>query len=278
MKEFKVFLGPAGIPTIAKKKSTLEGVKTVKELGLNAMEIEFVRGVKMSNEMAKEVGEFAEELEIRLSVHAPYYINLLSEKKDVVKASKQRILESLERAEIMHADVVVVHTGYLGKLNIEEAREKVIDVYSEILDEMKERGIKHTKIAAETMEKKSQFGDLDDILYVVKKLKRKIVPLIDFAHLFGRNDGRIDYKEIFEKLEKLNLPFYNSHFSNLKYNVNTKRFQDIHVPINSHPPFEPLAKEILKRKVTITIISESPVLEQDSLKMKRIFEKLGYKF
>jgi len=37
-------------------------------------------------------------------------------------------------------------------------------------------------------------------------------------------------------------------------------------------------KEILKRKIDITIISESPVLEQDSLVMKKMFEKLGYRF
>ncbi|GAI47372.1 unnamed protein product, partial [marine sediment metagenome] len=44
------------------------------------------------------------------------------------------------------------------------------------------------------------------------------------------------------------------------------------------PPFERLAREVLKRKVNITLISESPTLEQDSLEMKRIFEKLGYEF
>jgi deoxyribonuclease-4 len=48
--------------------------------------------------------------------------------------------------------------------------------------------------------------------------------------------------------------------------------------MNSHPPFEPLAEEILKRKMNITIISESPVLEQDSLKMLQIFKKLDSKF
>jgi len=44
------------------------------------------------------------------------------------------------------------------------------------------------------------------------------------------------------------------------------------------PPFEPLAKEIIKRKTDITIISESPITDLDSLKMKKIFEKLGHKF
>jgi len=242
------------------------------------MEIEFVRGVKISREFAKKVDELASQLNVRLSVHAPYYINLLSEKQEIVEASKKRILDSLERAEIMGADIVVIHTGYYGKLSEEEAREIVVERYSELLEMAKEMGIKKSKMALETMAKESQFAGLEDILYVVRKLKKKIVPLIDFAHLFARWDGKIDYARILDKIEKLKIKHVNSHFSNMKYIVNKKKFVDIHEPINSHPPFEPLAKEILKRDISITIISESPILEKDSLKMKRIFEKLGYRF
>jgi deoxyribonuclease-4 len=79
-----------------------------------------------------------------------------------------------------------------------------------------------------------------------------------------------------EKLKGFDQIF--SHFSNVKFNVNTKKFVDVHVPINSHPPFKPLAEEILKRKLNITIISESPILEQDSLKMFKIFKSLDPKF
>ncbi|MCD6483187.1 MAG: TIM barrel protein [Candidatus Aenigmarchaeota archaeon] len=274
----KIFLGPAGIPVSSKKGSTLDGIKTVKELGLNAMEIEFVRGVKMSRELAKKVGELASQLNVRLSVHAPYYINLLSEKQEVVEASKKRILDSLDRAEVMNADVVVIHTGYYGKLSKEDAREIVVERYSELLEMAKEMGIKKSKMALETMAKESQFAGLEDILYVVRKLKKKVVPLIDFAHLFARCDGKIDYARILDEIEKLKIKHVNSHFSNMKYVVNKKKFADIHEPMNSHPPFGPLAKEILKRDIDITIISESPILEKDSLKMKRIFEKLGYRF
>jgi len=70
----------------------------------------------------------------------------------------------------------------------------------------------------------------------------------------------------------------NLAFSNMKYNVNTKKFVDVHVPIDSHPPFKALAEEIIKRKMNITIISESPILEQDSLKMMKIFRSLGLEF
>ncbi len=68
----------------------------------------------------------------------------------------------------------------------------------------------------------------------------------------------------------------HSHFSGINY---TSKGERNHLPIKvNKPPFEPLAKEILKKKVDITIISESPLIERDSLVMKKIFEKLGYKF
>jgi len=111
----------------------------------------------------------------------------------------------------------------------------------------------------------------------MKEIKSKLLTVcVDFAHLYCRGNGKIDYSSNFEKIK--NFDHIQSHFSNVKYNLNTKKFVDVHTPIDSHPPFEPLAKEILKRNFTITIISESPKLELDSLKDEGNFEKLGYKF
>ncbi|MEM5836569.1 MAG: TIM barrel protein [Candidatus Aenigmatarchaeota archaeon] len=271
----KIFLGPAGVGIGSKDRSSIGGIKYVKEIGLNCMELEFVRGVKMSREMAKEAGEISKELGIQLTVHAPYFINLLSEKKSTVEESKKRIFESLDRAELMQAKAVVVHAGYYGNLSREEAFEKMKKVTEEILDEMKKKGIK-TLLAYETMAKESQFADLEELLKLKKEVKSKLLTVnIDFAHLFVRNNGKINYGEILEKVKDFEHLF--THFSNVKYNVNSKKFLDVHVPINSHPPFKPLAEEILKRKIDVTIISESPVLEQDSLKMLKIFEELGAK-
>ena len=273
----KIFLGPAGIPTVAEDRTTEGGIKKVSELGLNCIEIEFVRNVYLNQKKAEEVGKLAKELNIQLTVHAPYFINLLSDKKSTIEASKKRILESLDRAERMGAKAVVVHAAYYGNLSKEEAFEKMKSVTEEIFDEMKKIGINKTLLAYETMAKESQFADLDELLKLMKEMKSKQLSIcVDFAHLYARNNGKIDYPNILEKLKDFDHVY--SHFSNMKYNVNTKKFVDVHVPMNSHPPFEPLAEEILKRKMNITIISESPVLEQDSLKMLQIFKKLDLKF
>ena len=267
----KVWIGPAGNCIGAKEKGTEGSLKYLKEIGLNAQEIEFVRSIYLSNQKAEEIGELAAKLGIKLSVHAPYYINLNSEKKKVVEKSKFFILASLERANYMKAECVVVHPAYYGNFTKQQTFSNVKQQVEEILDEMKEREIK-TKLALETMAKQSQFGSLDELIELCNQIgDKQLAVCVDFAHLFVRNGGKINYEEIFEKLRRFKIIF--SHFSNVKYNLNTKKFVDVHVPLNHSPPFEPLALQIAKRKGEIMLICESPLLEKDALKMKEKIEK-----
>lgn len=257
------------------------GLRRVAELGLNAQEVEFVRRVGMSNEGADEVGKLAKELGILLSVHCPYFVNLCSTEKEKVEASKKRILDSVERAFHMGAHVAVFHPGFYGSLTPEAAFDGVEGACKDMVSWMKSKGIKGVALGLETTGKVSQFGTLDEIVRLCKRV-RGCEPVVDFAHIYARQAGKIEYAEVFEQLKPLKLKHLHSHFTSMEWNPakapgqgNERR----HLPIeHDKPPFEPLAKEILKRKIDITLISESPVLEQDSLVMKRVFEKRGYKF
>jgi len=276
-----IYLGPAGVSISSKDHSTLGGLRRVAELGLNSMEVEFVRGVSMKNEMADEVGKLAEELSILLSVHCPYFINLCSTDKEKLEASKKRILDSVERAYHMRAHIAVFHPGFYGSLTSEAAFKAVEEACVDMLDRMKSTGIKGVALGHETTGKISAFGTLDEIIQICKRV-HGCEPVVDFSHLYARAAGKIDYAEVFEKLKPLKLKHLHSHFTSMEWTPakilgygNERR----HLPIKfDKPPFEPLAKEILKRKLRITLISESPLLEQDSLEMKRVFEKLGYRF
>lgn len=268
---FKILLGPAGIPA-ACNGSSVDAVKFIRDENLSCMEIQFVRGVHMKNSTAKEVGEAAKKYDISLSVHAPYYINLASSKNKVIKESVQRILDSLERAHHMNARIVVVHPGYYGEFG-DKAFDMILQNCQEISDKVSDNKWKPL-IGLETTAKEKQFGTLDEILKISSKVKH-CVPVIDFGHLFAKQGGKIDYKEIFDKLH--GYKNIHSHFSNMKKNK-SGGYSDIHMVMDHSPPFEPLAEEIMKRKINITIISESPITDVDSLKMKKIFEKLGYKF
>ncbi|MFH1822035.1 MAG: TIM barrel protein [Methanobacteriota archaeon] len=276
-----IYLGPAGVPITSKDSSTLSGLMRVAELGLNSMEIEFVRGVAMKNEKAVEVGKLARELKIELSVHCPYFINLCSTDKTKLEASKKRILDSVERSHHMGAHVAVFHPGFYGSLTPEAAYNMVKEADLDMLDRMKSMGIKGVILGHETTGKVSAFGTLDELVRLSKEV-RGCEPVVDFAHLWARAAGKIDYAEIFEKLKPLNSKHLHSHFTSMEWTpakVSGTGNERRHLPISfNEPPVEPLVEEIIKRNLDITIISESPVLEQDSLVMKKMFERLGYRF
>ena len=129
----------------------------------------------------------------------------------------------------------------------------------------------------------SQFGTVDEIINISKVVDR-ILPVIDFAHLHARGQGCLkaqdDYAKIFDQIEEeLGNEVASSlhcHFSGIKFGY---KGEIKHLPVEKNsPPFEPLAKEIVERGITPTIISESPLLDQDALKMKGVLESFGYDF
>ena len=127
----KIRLGPSGIPLSCKCNSSIDGVKKVAELGLSAMEISFTHGIHMSLETSKELGKVAKKLDVELSIHVPYFVNLASETKKIIEDSKRRIIDSLERGVAMEADIVAVHAGYYGK-DKENATRMIFEACEEI--------------------------------------------------------------------------------------------------------------------------------------------------
>jgi deoxyribonuclease-4 len=265
----KIKLGPAGSP----KKSTIEGIEFVKKVGLQALEVEYVRGVHMSLELAKQVGELAKKLNIKLSVHAPYFINLSSKEKKKIEESKKRIFMSCERAGLMGAKVVVFHPGYYMEQDKKQVFSMIKDACDDLVKEMHEKNIKNVNLALETSGKVNSFGTIQEIINICKHNKR-CIPCIDFAHIYAYNKGKIDYSDVFDLFKILKLEHYHCHFSGIQFSEKGERN---HINM-SKPDFNELAREILKRKLNITIISESPITYLDSLKQKKILNSLGYKF
>ena len=253
--------GPAGTGM-----NSLDGVKRIAELGLDAVEIEFTYGVRMSIELAKKIGEQAKKSKIDLSIHAPYYINLASAEKLKITASMKRILDSCERAHHMGAKYVVFHPAFYGKREKDEVYEMVEFAVNKMQDVMDDQDWKKVKLAPETTGKCSQFGDLDELLRLKKDTGCHLC--VDFAHIKARNNGKIDYKEIFDKLKPVK--HIHAHFAGIEFTAKGERR---HL-ITTKKDLMPLLKEIKKRKSDITIINESPDPIGDALKSKRLFEKL----
>ncbi len=267
-------IGPAGVPLCSKDRSTVAGIQTVHQLGLNAMEVEFVRQVYMDNEAAQAAGKMAKQLDVELSVHAPYFINLCSDDRAKLAASKVRILQSCERAHYMGASIVVFHPGYYGKLTKEQAFERVRAACEDILDKMRMKGIKDVLLGLETMGKQSTFGTLEELIRLAQEVKGT-VPVLDWAHLYARAGGQIDFKAVFDSLSPLKLKHFHCHITCVQFSLvgpgrGNERY---HLTLDKKKPdYSPLVAEIKKRKLDVTLISESPILEKDALVLKKMFE------
>jgi len=257
----KIIFGPAGTGGIG----YYEGIAEAKRLGLGALEVEFTYGVKMANQEAKKIGELAKTSGISLSVHGPYYINLASKEKAKVEASKKRILQSCERAHYLRASPVVFHAGFYQGRSEEEIYNIIKKAIIELQDEINKNKW-NVVLAPETTGKKSQFSGLDELLRLRKEAGCGIC--VDFAHLFARNNGKIDYDEVFDKIK--HLKHLHCHFSGITY---TEKGERSHILLEKGF-FAPLAKAIKKHKPeSMTIINESPDVFGDAVRMKEWFEE-----
>jgi len=246
-------IGPGGTSGLGYK----EGLKEIKELNLDALEVEFTYGVRMSDIEAKRIGEMAKKLNIKLSVHGPYYINLASLEKVKVKASKKRILDSCERAHYLNAKYVVFHAGFYQKKDKEEIYQIIKKELIELQKTIKKNKW-NSKLCPETTGKSSQFGSLEELQRLKKEID--IDYCVDFAHLLAR-EGKIDYKEVLKKLPQK----FHAHYSGIEFSEKGER-RHLDVDIKD---FKKLAEELKKQKKDIVIICESPDPFGDAVRMRK---------
>ncbi len=277
-KPSKLHIGTAGIPISTPKKTTPEGVKRVAELDLDAMEIEFVRGVRMSEQLALKTREVANELNVLLTVHAPYYINLLSPDESKVKASIKRIIDSARIGYLAGAWSVVFHPGYYGKLKSDEAVRIVRNHIKEIVKMLRDQGIE-IWVRPEIMGGLSEFGSLDEILEVVNGIDMA-APCIDFAHLYARTLGEYNnyekFREVLSKVEERlgreALDNAHIHVSGMEYG---SRGEKKHLNFNeSMFNWRDVVKVVKEFNVKGVVISESPNLEGDAILFKKEYESV----
>ncbi|MGB8233087.1 MAG: deoxyribonuclease IV, partial [Methanobacterium sp.] len=104
-------------------------------------------------------------------------------------------------------------------------------------------------------------------------------PTVDFAHVYARSGGKInnreDYRQILEKLEnELGIKSLHSHFTHIEYTHAGERRHHILSDDNYGPPLIPFIEEIVECGWNITVICESPLIDQDALVMKEMYEKV----
>jgi deoxyribonuclease IV len=272
----KLVFGTAGIPVVAKGEGTVKGVSSVKELGLGAMEIEFVHSVNISEGKAPEIKAAAKKEKVELTCHAPYYINLNAAEPGKLKASMKRLFDAARISWLCGAKSVAFHPGfYLGKSS-DDAYEKVVVALKEIVDGLKEIdcGI---WVRPETMGKGSQFGSLKEVLNLCNDVDQ-VLPCIDYAHMHareGKNNTLPEFNEILVTVEKElgkdALKNMHIQFAGVNY---TDKGERNHMELkDSDLNYEDMVKSWKEFNIKGVAISESPNVEKDALLLKKLWNK-----
>jgi deoxyribonuclease-4 len=252
--------GPAGLGPV---KDAVERLEDYHSLGLRACEIAFTYGIYIKHEkdiMAIKLA--ASKLDINLSIHAPYWVNLNSKEKIKIEQSKQRILKCCEIGDKLNARKIVFHPGYYLKMSEEETYENIKQAILDMQKVIKKHDWK-VKLAPETMGKVNVFGSIEQISRLVKETKCSFC--IDFAHILAR-DKKID----FDKIKKL-FPEekWHCHFSGIEYSEKGERR---HIS-TTKKNWKELLENLPKNK-EIVIINESPTLVEDSVEGLRMSKGL----
>lgn len=271
--------GPAGVPPTFRlmKASLLDVPRLLREEGLDAFEYEAVHWGKkpqMRKEEAEKLGYEARQNDVWLSLHGSYFINFCG-KNTIVEDSKQRLTACATAAEWIGAHVVVFHPGVYGRMPHERALNMCVEALREVVDRVESLGIRNVKIGPETMGRIYQLGSLEEVLTLCETVERTQL-VIDWSHLHARDFGRFrkvdDFRKVVERVENRlgteAVRTMHCHFTKIEFTDKGERRHHTLEEPRYGPDFRLLAKVIVEFDMKPTIISESPILDLDAIKMR----------
>jgi deoxyribonuclease IV len=274
MSSKRFHFGTVGSPESTPKKpgGSVGAILRIAELGLDALELGWVRSVRVSEKTCSLIKSTAEENEVFISVHAPYYINLNADPDEWIK-SRQRLMDAAHFGNLAGATDIIFHPGsYFGK-DSSQVMPIVLDRLKGCVDELRDNQ-NFVTLRPETMGKSAMIGSLEDTLTMSQEIDG-VEPCLDFAHLHARpGDGSMNsYDEWVRVLEVYanalgdqSLHSLHIHLSGIEYSEKGERE---HLMLDdSDFNLEALLRALHQLNCSGRIVCESPVMEQDAIKIQ----------
>ena len=264
----------AGVPLRAGVKGYAEGFRILDEMGLDGLELEFVRGVRISDK-SREAVSASDKV---ITAHAPFYVNLNAREEDKVEASIQRIIETAETANSLGGFSITFHAGFYLGMDSEAVYKQIHNGIKIITDELQKTG-NRIWIRPETTGKATQWGDLEEIIRLSKDFET-VLPCVDFSHLHARYNGISntydEFAAIFEKigseLGQAALDNFHAHIAGIDYGAKGEKK---HLNLEeSDMNYKDLLKAFKNFGIKGAIVCESPNIEDDAKLMKEYYMSL----
>lgn len=270
----KLHFVTAGMPLATGNKGYKRALEILQELELDGLELEFVHGVRISDDNK----ELVKNSDLKKTIHAPFYINLNSKEPEKVEASAQRIIETARIADYIGAFSITYHAGfYLGmdKDLVFNNIKKQTDFIVETLQ--KENN--NVWVRPETTGKATQWGDVDEIIKLSKEYEQ-VLPCVDFSHLHARYNGTYNtYDEFAGVFDKIGtelgnnaLENFHAHIAGIAYSAKGEKH---HLNLeDSDFNYQDLLKAFKDFNVKGVVVCESPNIETDCKILKEYYQTL----
>lgn len=273
-----LLFGTAGVPNCTvKKNNPVEGIYKINELGLDCMQLEFAHGVRMKEEVSSALRKASYELNVPLTSHGPYYINLNAREQDKIDSSVERIIQTAKISDLCGAESMTFHAAFYMKdspFDVFDLVEKSMNVIEERLSRLDIE----IELRPELTGKTSQFGSLEELINLTKSVN-SCKPCMDFSHLFARTGEVNTYEEfnqtlgtLKEELGKDALNEMHIHISGISSN---SKGDLKHLNLNdSDFNWKDLLRALKNNNCGGYVISNSPNLEEDAIMMKEFYKAL----
>ncbi len=261
---------------------TEQAAKYVKDRDLDCFEYSFGRGVRMTEKKAVSIGKAFETEGVKISVHAPYYINFANPDDEMVRKSFGYVLDSARAVRAMGGKRIVFHAATQGKDTREAAFSRTMDKLRYLRDEIYANELDDLIFCPETMGKLGQIGTVEEVTKMCS-IDPIYTPCVDFGHVNAREQGSLKTeRDYLDRLEYMiselgyeRMKNFHVHFSKIMYGpkgeIKHLTFEDTVYG----PPFEPLASALIKCKLEPYIVSESDGTQaEDAQYMKRAYLSL----
>jgi len=273
--------GTVGSPTGTPKKpgGSVGAIQFSQSIGLNSLELGWVQSVRVSVETCELINQAASQVDLALSVHAPYFINLNADDQEWPK-SRQRLMDAAHYGNLAGATDIIFHPGSYFEREPAEVLKVAIPRLEGCLVELRAAGNPVT-LRPETMGKSAMLGSLEDTLEMAKSIPG-VLPCIDFAHLHARpGDGTLNsYAEWCARFElyaaalgESALKRLHIHLSGIEYGPKGEKN---HLPVaESDLKLQELFNALHTFKASGRILCESPRMEEDALYMKKVWQEVS---
>ena len=180
-------------------KGILEVPLWLKNKGLDAYEYSFGHGYQMSSQLAVQAGEKFKEHNIKLSLHAPFYINFANPSDEMYRKTQGYIYTGIKFLRAFGADRLVFHSASCGGMKREDALALTKARFEETFTQLEEDGLlENILLCPETMGKTMQIGTYKEIVDLCK-INSHLVPAFDFGHINCVEQGGLKTSEDFKR-------------------------------------------------------------------------------